>query len=112
MQKLAGYLVLPVALYGLGRDGWVGALTGAVAVFAIGSGLAIFIAESGTGVDEAGRIGSVQRLGGAVAAVASLAGVAYGGWRSGWLWAAAGYLLGIAVALVVGLLSGRLRSGA
>jgi hypothetical protein len=111
MQSLGAFLLLPAAIYGFVRGGWAGALTGLVTVLAIGSGLAIFLAEPGTGVEESPRP-LPQRFGGMVAAVATLGGAVHGGWRSGWLWGAAGFLLGLVVALGVGALSGRVRPDA
>jgi hypothetical protein len=102
MQTLAGFLLLPGFIYGYAHAGWLGGLTGLVAVLLVGSGVGIAF---GANVDP-GRLGMMQRLGGI--AVIPLAGIGLfcGGWNWGWLGVGGAYLLvmvvGAAVAQVTG----------
>ncbi len=110
MQALAALLLLPAAIYGYMQAGFAGVLTALVALVGVGSGLAISAGEHGTGVQPSGAMATAQRLGGRVAAIASLAGCFYGGWRFGWAWGVGGYVLGIVCALGLALASGGFRS--
>ena len=105
MQALAALLLLPAA-----QAGFAGVLTALVALVGVGSGLAISAGEYGTGVQPSGAMATAQRLGGRVAAIASLAGCFYGGWRFGWAWGVGGYVLGIVCALGLALAGGGFRS--
>ena len=104
MQGLA--LIVSVVAMGLGfgAAGIVGMLTGFVAAVGTGSGLAIAVAERGTGVKEQGPARTAQRMGGLVSAAACLGGAYYGGWASGWLWGGLGYIAGVGVSVVAAIL--------
>ena len=103
MQALAAFLMLPAAIYGYVQAGLSGALTGFVAVVAVGSSVAISAAELGTGVAHSGSLATWQRLGGGLAAIAAIAGCYFGGWESGWAWGAGGYVLGIVITFCLAL---------
>lgn len=100
--------------WGFSVAGILGSLTGLAATFAIGIPVSIAIGTLAA-VDEPGaaRKHFAQIWGGLIAAIGAGFGVYYGGWRMGWLYAIGGYLLGILVTIVVGLLSrrGQTKSG-
>jgi hypothetical protein len=50
-----------------------------------------------------------QRLGGVTGAVLVCIGLVHGGWRMGWAWGAAGYVLGLALGFVAVALMGVIR---
>ena len=110
MPALAAFLMLPFTIYGYVQAGFSGALTGFVAVVAVGSGVAIAAAEPGTGVEHSGSVATSQRLGGSLAAIAALAGCYFGGWVFGWAGGVVGYVLGIVGALCLAFVSGAGRS--
>ena len=107
MQRLAVFAALLAGGYGFAAGGVLGALTGLVAAFGIGSGLAIARAEAGTDVASEGATRHAQRIGGILAAIGCLIGAYYGGWRFGWAWAIAGYAGGVAVSFLLRFLMGR-----
>jgi hypothetical protein len=109
MQGLAVIAALIAIGYGSAAGGVLGALTGLVAAVGVGSGLAIAGAEQGTGVALAGATRSTQRIGGILAAIGCVIGAYYGGWRFGWLWAAAGYGAGALTAFLLWAISGQRR---
>ena len=86
MQGLAVIAALLAIGYGFGMAGVLGSLTGLVAALGVGSGLAIAIAESATGVAASGGVRGAQRISGFLAAGACLTGAVWGGWTVGWLW--------------------------
>lgn len=111
MQGLAVFAALGLVGYGLVVGGLLGALTGFVAGVGVGSGLAIFFGERGTGVAGLGtRLRASQQIGGLLAAVGCGAGVIYGGWHLGWAWGSAGWVVGVLLGLFFAALTGSLRS--
>lgn len=105
MQALAVIASLTLMVYGFATAGVSGAVTGAGAAITVGSGLAIARAEERTQVAEtSSRKRSVQRIGGAIAAIAALGGAVYGGWTWGWAWSLGGFLAGGAFSTVAGYL--------
>jgi hypothetical protein len=107
-QKTAGFLLFLAAGFGFLAGGFPGALTGFLAVLAIGSGLAISVSEAGTGVHEVFRIRAVQRIGGILIAALSALGLYRGGWAWGWLWVLVAYLGTTGLVAVIGLAVGGL----
>lgn len=101
MQAIAVGAALFAIGYGFASAGVWGALTGFIAAVGGGSGFAIAMAESGTGVSVGGVSRTAQRVGGLVAGGGCLAGAYFGGWRLGWLWGIGGYGVGTLVALCV-----------
>ena len=93
MQALAGIAVMGTTLYGFLEGGFVGALTGLVVALGTSNGLAVAIADLGTG--------AAQRIGGVLAAVGCLTAGYAGGWQLGWLWGAGGYLAGTLIVFVL-----------
>lgn len=87
--------------YGFAVGGVTGALTGLVAAVGTGSGLAIALAEGGTGVAARGLMRSGQRAGGLLAATGCILAVYFGGWTWGWAWGIAGYAGGTVMALAL-----------
>lgn len=102
-KKTAGVLLFVAAGFGYVAGGLAGALTGFLAVLAIGSGLAISVSEAGTGVHHIVRIRIIQRLGGVLVVVLSAFGLYWGGWAWGWLWVLGAYLGSMGLVVVTGL---------
>ena len=107
-MSIAAFAALIIGGYGLAVAGPLGALTGAVVAITIGSGLAIFRGEAGTGVNPIlTAMGVAQRVGGVVAALGALSGALIAGWSWGWLGAILGYGVGMLIAGVLTLSLGR-----
>lgn len=92
MQAIIGLISLALAAYGFTQDGVLGILTGAIAGFGVGSGLA---ALAFTRKADAPFERTAQRIGGLISAIACAAGVYYGGWTLGSVLGMAGYLTGM-----------------
>lgn len=95
MQAIIALISLALAAYGFTQDGVLGILTGVIAGFGVGSGLAILAATRFSEVSKSPSERTAQRLGGLVSAVACAAGVYYGGWALGSVIGMAGYASGI-----------------
>ncbi|HKR10276.1 MAG TPA: hypothetical protein VJS39_13870, partial [Gemmatimonadaceae bacterium] len=80
MQPIIGLISLALAAYGFTHAGVLGALTGLIAGFGVGSGLANLIPTKSTKVSSSPSERNAQRLGGVISAVACAAGVYFGGW--------------------------------
>jgi hypothetical protein len=102
MVKFFSILSLLAIGAGFARGGVAGSLTGLVFVVGTGSGLAILVASSGTGVAREPHINLAHRIGGFVSLVGCAAGSFYGSWSRGWMWGLAGFVAGIGVTLLVG----------
>ena len=100
MQGLAFIVGLLAIGYGYHMAGFLGSMTGLFTSVGVGSGLAVALAESGTGVAASGFKRTAQRIGGFIAAGACLTGAIWGGWTVGWLWGLGGYLAGVVSGVV------------
>lgn len=101
MQRIGVIATLMAIGAGFSAGGLLGVLTAAVAAIGTFSGLAILLAESGTGVDSDPSVRRIQQIGGLLSAAGCVAGAFYGGWQYGWLWALGGYATGVALMLVI-----------
>lgn len=95
MQAIIGLISLALAAYGFTQDGVLGILTGAIAGFGIGSGLAILAATKFSEISRSPSERTAQRIGGLISAVACAAGVYFGGWALGSVFGMVGYASGM-----------------
>ncbi len=107
MQAIIGLISLALAAYGFTQDGVLGILTGAIAGFGIGSGLAILAAFRFTKVSTSPSERTAQRVGGLISAVACSAGIYYGGWALGSVFGMAGYAAGMLATALMAFASRR-----
>lgn len=107
MQAIIGLISLALAAYGFTHAGVLGALTGLIAGFGVGSGLSIAVAKDFAEVSTSPRKRTAQRVGGLISAVACAGGVFFGGWTLGSLLGMAGYASGILVTLILSMVSRR-----
>lgn len=106
IQSIGGIFAVAAGVWGFVAGSWLGALTGIVTAMAALSGLAIMKGESGTGTSEPGTTaGTWQRIGGFAAVVLSIGGSAMGGWSWGWAWAIGGYVTGMLISLIGGVMT-------
>ena len=109
MQAIIGLISLALAAYGFTQAGVLGILTGAIAGFGVGSGLAILAATRFAELSTSPSERAAQRLGGLISAVACAAGVYYGGWALGSLVGMAGYASGMVATVLLAMASRRAR---
>ena len=107
MQPIIGLISLALAAYGFTQDGVLGVLTGLIAGFGVGSGLAILAETKFSEVSKSPSERAAQRLGGLISAVACAAGVYFGGWALGSVLGMAGYALGILATLLFAAIASR-----
>ena len=110
MQPIIGLISLALAAYGFTQDGVLGILTGLIAGFGIGSGLAILAARNFTEVSTSPSERAAQRLGGLISAIACAAGVYFGGWALGSVLGMAGYAAGMLATVLLASFASR-RAG-
>ena len=103
MQAIIGLISFALAAYGFTQDGVLGVLTGVIAGFGIGSGLAILAASKFSEVSATPSERTAQRLGGLISAIACAAGVYYGGWALGSVLGMAGYASGMVATVVIAM---------
>lgn len=103
METVAALLALAALGFGFRAGGVMGALTGAVVVIGVASGLSILCRRSAMAGP---RLRFIQCAGGLVGAAACAAGGWYGGWPWGWAWALGGYVATLAAVVAAGYLLG------
>src|SRR5437868_5770234 len=107
MQAIIGLISLALAAYGFTRAGVLGILTGAIAGFGIGSGVAILAAARFAKVSTSPSERTAQRLGGLISAVGCAAGIYYGRWALGSVFGMAGYAAGMLATTLIAIASRR-----
>jgi len=107
MQAIIGLISLALAAYGFTQAGVLGVLTGAIAGFGIGSGLAIVAAARFIKVSTSPSDRTAQRLGGLISAVGCAAGIYYGRWALGSVFGMAGYAAGMLATMLIAIASRR-----
>ena len=112
MQAIIGLISLALAAYGFTQDGVLGILTGAIAGFGIGSGLAILAATKFSEVSTSPSERTAQRIGGLISAVACAAGVYFGGWALGSVFGMIGYASGMLATVLIAMATRRARRSA
>ena len=105
IQGFAGLFMIALVIAGFIQAGWRGVLTAVLASW--NAWPAIARQEPPTGaIRPPTPLERGQRLGGVTGAVLVCIGLVHGGWRMGWAWGAAGYVLGLGLGfLVVALMS-------
>lgn len=105
IQGFAGLFMIALVCVGFVQAGWRGVLTAVLASW--NAWPAIARQEPAVGViSPPTAIQKGQRLGGVTGAVLVCLGLVHGGWRMGWAWGAAGYVLGLGLGfLAVALMS-------
>lgn len=93
-------LTLGAVAVGATQAGFAGALTGLVSVLTVGGSSlnALGYSRDGIGTTDDAR-GRAERLSALLSGGGALAAVIYGGWRLGWAWGIAGYVIGMTVGM-------------
>jgi len=107
MQAIIALISLALAAYGFTQAGVLGILTGAIAGFGVGSGLAILAAARFTKVSQLPSERTAQRLGGLISAIACAIGVYFGGWTLGSVLGMAGYAVGMVATTLISIATRR-----
>ena len=99
IQGFAGLFMIALVCVGFVQAGWRGVLTAILASWNAWPAIARQEPASGV-VRPPTPIERGQRLGGVTGAILVCIGLVHGGWRMGWAWGAAGYVLGLALGFV------------
>jgi hypothetical protein len=94
IQGFAGLFMLALLALGFVQAGWRGMLTALLASWNAWPAIA---RQERITTSTPTRIERAQRLGGIIGAVLTCAGLVYGGWRHGWAWGGAGFMIGLAL---------------
>jgi hypothetical protein len=110
IQGFAGLFMIALVCVGFVQAGWRGVLTAILASWNAWPAIARQEPPPAGGtVRTPTALERGQRLGGVTGAVLVCIGLVHGGWRMGWAWGAAGYVLGLALGFVAVALMGVIR---